>query len=103
MLQKLILLPIVSLVDRFSNGTNVFPLSLLIFNTGSLLVAFLSHHVRSMLSPSTSIIASTESALLELLKFISLLNVLSLFVDSKNYFVVISCLVGPPNHVYVIL
>lgn len=72
-LYPLQLLPMVPLAASFSNGPNVFPLSVLILATGSLLVAFLSHHVTITLlslSPNVSICASCESALVVLLRLI---------------------------------
>ena len=66
----------VPLAPSFSNGPNVFPLSVLILATGSLLVAFLSHHVTNTLSPDASICVSCESALVELLRLILSPNVL---------------------------
>ena len=65
--------PMVPLSDSFNKGPNVLPLSVLILATGSLLVAFLSHHVTITLlslSPNVSICASCESALVVLLRLI---------------------------------
>jgi hypothetical protein len=69
----------IPLSDSFNKGPNVLPLSVLILATGSLLVAFLSHHVTITLlslSPDASICVSCESALVELLRLILSPNVL---------------------------
>ena len=52
--------------------------------TGSLLVLLRSHHVTATLSPSASIIATTNSAFVVLLRFIFLPNVATLSVDALN-------------------
>jgi hypothetical protein len=74
----------VPLVDKFSNGPNVFPLSVLILITGVSLVALRSHHVTNTLSPDASICASCESALVELLRFILSQNVFPPSLDALN-------------------
>jgi len=77
--------PIVPLVDKFNNGPNVFPLSVLIFITGVLAVWFVSPHVATTLLASDSIPTLVESALGVLLKLILSLNVCPLLVDAlKN-------------------
>jgi hypothetical protein len=81
------LLPIVSLAESFNIGPNVAPLSVLVLRSGSLLVAFLSHHVTITLlslSPNVSICASCESALVELLRLILSPKVLPPSVDALN-------------------
>src|SRR5688572_7081611 len=76
--------PIVPLVANTSIGPNVAPLSLLILITGSLIVWLRSHHVITTFPPSASIMASTESAPVVLLRLVLLLNIVPPSADALN-------------------
>ena len=65
-------------------GANVVPLSVLIVTTGSLLVAFRSHHVTITLSLSAAICTSCDSASVLLLRLILSVNVAPPSVEALN-------------------
>ena len=62
--------------DSVIFSPNVLPLSLLTIRTGSLLVAFLSHHVTYKLLAAATICASCDCEFEELLRFTFSPNVL---------------------------
>jgi hypothetical protein len=63
------LIPIVPLVGKFSNGPNVFPLSLLTLSIGTSFPFIVSHQVTNTLFPHIPISALSELTV-ELLRFI---------------------------------
>ena len=78
--------PMVLFCDSCSRGPKVSLALVLILATGSLLVLLRPHHVTATLSPSASIIATTDSAFAVLLRFIFSPNVAPLSVDSLNIY-----------------
>ena len=94
-------LPIVPLLDKFSIGPNVFPLSVLIFITGISAVWFVSPHVATTLLASDSIPTLVESEFGVLLDQ-SFSKSLSLIYWGPKHYFVISCFVSPPCYIDVV-
>jgi hypothetical protein len=93
-------------VASFRRGPNVSPLSVLILEIGSLLVAFaaLSHHVTNILSPAAFTSAFNESIRGVLLRFILSPNVAPLSLGAlKNTSPSLACVLSSNQTMWTLL